>query len=526
MFDKKRREAINCIKNFALPKAKDGSTCCLGAVQVIFTFPKEKILKSEIAEMDEKLLSGISAKKLMILSETFRDYLHPWYHDLVIIEQQADWTQNISRRKLSFLNDSQYDAVLKLGTFVSNGYFRQSCMEQLAGKEGTLPFFILRMNDWVLPIRESAFLLAQQRLNECGTYELFFSCPMIEKVKISGRRNSDDICFLEQQAEQMMNQNLCQMTEEEIDKIHFYEPVVKNSVYRFINRHKTLARNQMERLLQLEKTGYGKRLLLSGIFHHYGYDREKAKEYLASKSAEVRYYTLIYRYETEQDAWDGMENMLLDPSKRIREYAVYILRKRKGLDVTAYYRNELDRQVSPTAILGIGENGTNKETEIIRPFLEYEDVKIKKAALIAYSKLEQASGAEIYWKFLLDSNLLFVRAAYRIIRKYDILYDASRLYEIFEQKRETPAGEYFFNLLVVKASWKRMPYLLKLYCDERIPEKWYGRIKMEKLLSGNLFAKISSQQAQEIRDVLERNKERIPQVMEKEILFALKYITE
>ena len=62
--------------------------------------------------------------------------------------------------------------------------------------------------------------------------------------------------------------------------------------------------------------------------------------------------------------------------------------------------------------------------------------------------------------------------------------------------------------------------------NERIPEKWHGRIKMEKLLSGNLFAKISSQQAQEIRDVLERNKERIPQVMEKEILFALKYITE
>ena len=132
-------------------------------------------------------------------------------------------------------------------------------------------------------------------------------------------------------------QKLRLAADEELDAICRHEISVKNAVYRFVNQNKVLERGQMERLLSAEKASYGKRLLILGILQHYEWDNEKAEEYLASKSAIVRYHVLLYRYEREKRAWAGLEKMLLDSSRRIRENAAYILVKRKGMDVTSYY---------------------------------------------------------------------------------------------------------------------------------------------------------------------------------------------
>lgn len=67
----------------------------------------------------------------------------------------------------------QYVAILCMGTFHSNGYFRQSCMEELAQYEESLPFLVIRLNDWVEEIRNSAYDLVMYRIKTCGIKELF-----------------------------------------------------------------------------------------------------------------------------------------------------------------------------------------------------------------------------------------------------------------------------------------------------------------------------------------------------------------
>lgn len=42
----------------------------------------------------------------------------------------------------------------------------------------------------------------------------------------------------------------------------------------------------------------------------------------------------------------------------------------------------------------------------------------------------------------------------------------------------------------------------------------------------SLYARISGQEAQEIRDILARNKDKLPQGIREELLFGLKYVAE
>lgn len=100
-------------------------------------------------------LADITPKQLIRMGERWRSDIDMAWN--------IDWRKvNIGRKQLSRLNDTEYLTVLKLGTFHGNGYYRQKCMEALASYEGTLSFIMLRLNDWVSSIRESAFVLVQK----------------------------------------------------------------------------------------------------------------------------------------------------------------------------------------------------------------------------------------------------------------------------------------------------------------------------------------------------------------------------
>ena len=222
-------EIADYIKNIVLPECKIGNTDYFDIAQRIFALPSEKQLHKDVASANEELLSDISVKRLIWLSENFRNHQYDFiyvYED----DWEFDLNMDVSRQIFLHLTDEQYWSTLKLGTFMSNGYYRQRCMEQLIHVDGSLPFLILRMNDWVTQIREKAFVLVQQRIHECGLHELFVSLPMLEKVKNANRRANENIRSIELLAEEMIVQKLRLFTDSVIDEIHDYEISIRNVV--------------------------------------------------------------------------------------------------------------------------------------------------------------------------------------------------------------------------------------------------------------------------------------------------------
>ncbi len=134
-------------------------------------------------------------------------------------------------------------------------------------------------------------------------------------------------------------------------------------------------------------------------------------------------------------------------------------------------------------------------------------------------------GASVYWKYLLHSSILLSKQAYRLIKKYDIHYGSDVLYQAYLEHQNLPAAEDMILLLTKEPSWNRLPYLILLYDSEALSEKTKNCIRAAVKIR-NLYAKVSSEQEQWIRSVLELQRNHIPEDLYKNILFDLKHVVK
>ncbi|WP_321021584.1 hypothetical protein [Enterocloster bolteae] len=92
------------------------------------------------------VMEGMTMRQVIRLSEHFRQYTS--------MEWDIDWKKvDIRQKKDWFRSDRDYFWILALGSFHPNGYYRQACLEEMAGYPGALPFLVLRLNDWVGEVR-------------------------------------------------------------------------------------------------------------------------------------------------------------------------------------------------------------------------------------------------------------------------------------------------------------------------------------------------------------------------------------
>ena len=291
---------------------------------------------------------------------------------------------------------------------------------------------------------------------------------MFEKVKKAERREREQILEIEKQIHEILSVKILEIS---MDEIHTYHISVKNEIYRIFSNYKILNADQMNRLIILEKTGYGKTLLIRSMLQNYPCSKDQMEQYLQSKNSIVRYYALVCRYEKQKEIWDGIEDMLMDKSKRIREYVSYLLKKHSDFSVLDYYKKQLEKHVTSTAVLGIGEHGNKGDIAWIEPFLESEIDQIAAAALLAYGNLAAQEGEACYWKYLFDCRQMISVRAYRLIQKYKIRYGASTLYHAYVRQENPVLKKYLLNLLFREPSWNRLPFLLRIYGQEKICRK-------------------------------------------------------
>ena len=508
---------LNYLSTVALSEFSVDKLSSISALYTIFGLENSEHYQREAAKKLTDVLHSITIKQLIWLSENIE-----WNNEYSFeIRLDIDWKNiDISRKHFKHLSMEEYITVLKLGTFHYNGYFREKCMEAAAEYDGSLPFLMLRVNDWVEVIREKAFLLVQNRLKQCPPEEIILSLPCFGKVQNSRRRKSEYITYLEKEIEYFLEKTIRQIN---IDKINQYEIFVRNSIYRYISKTAVLEIDKMEQLIDSSKDSYGKRVLIQGILKNYECSENKLKEYLHNKSVIVRRCVLEKLYGRLCDAWQGIEELLLDKSKKIREDVSYIIEKHTDFHILDFYLQKLKAGPAVIPILGVGEHGTKKEQELLLTFLEADDARITKAALISCGYLIGAENEGLYWKYLSDRRPGVARQAYLIVDKLDIHYGASMLYKAYQKNREFDERKYLLNLLLKEPSWSRLSFLLLLFDSETENPGMEYRI-YEKISNRNMYAKVSRQQAEEIRHAFEVMGNRIPERLKKKIEWDLKHV--
>lgn len=503
---------LRYITAVALPDLKGGKYSVLGDLYSIFAMEKCEYQQIEVISALVKIMKQQTNKRLLQIESCFRQHNYIVWN---VIEHLDRESVDVSRERFRYFNDEQYCWLLRLGTFDCNGYFRQKCMEALQGQEGSLPFFILRLNDWVKPVQECAFQLIENQIKQCSFEELCIALAYFQRVEMAERRNPEHMRLVAQQLRNAFAEKVPQAS------LKGFEAFVRNAVYLFLVQEKILSKEKMEQLLYWEKDGFGKRLLIQGILKSYACNEEDIFRYLNDKSAVVRRRVLEYQYEREKDAWHGLEEFLLDESKYNRQYASWILKKHTDISVLEYYLAALKTGTPKIAILGVGEHGTINELELIRPYLESSEEGLVKAALVAMGNLAGEKEELVYWKYLLDRRTTVSKQAYLVIRKLHIRYGVVQLYELYCERSNQDTGRYFLKLLLEEPSWKRLPYLLKLYNIKDVDM----RDRVRKCIHvRNMYATVTEEQEQTIRSALEEVREEIPESLRKNIILDLKYV--
>lgn len=500
-----------------LEKLETGDLRALLPVYCIFAVGDEKGMQ-RAGRAIQKQLEHLTLGQMIGLYERFRTFTS--------LEWWIDWSVvSLEPIRKAFHGEEwkeERNYVLILGTFHPNGYFRERCMGELAKEDGALPYLMLRANDWVRPIREKAFLLLDRSLASCGREEILCSLPVLEKLERSGRRSDEQLEELRRRILASLERQF--LKDENWREIWPEDVSVRKSLYRMTIRKGILSMEQMDEWLHREKDSSGMFMLIRGILSHPDCTLEQAEEYLTYPNARIRRCALEYCYERRKGSWLGLDGMLLDSGRGVREYAAYILEKHTNLDIRGYYLSHLGDERPDSAILGLSECSHRGNMEALLPGLSHPMRKVQKITLLALGRQEDFQDEELLWRYLLDERADISRAACISIQKRRFYPGAEKLYHAYCSSEKEHQKRYLLHLLLRENSWERLPWLLRLY-DEDLPEREKKRIR-DGICGRFMYARVSEGLREEISRALKEKAGKLPEGMEEEICYDMRFVQE
>lgn len=240
-------------------------------------------------------------------------------------------------------------------------------------------------------------------------------------------------------------------------------------------------------------------VLILGSFHPNGYFREKC----------------ICDME-------GREDMLLDKSRGVREYAVYILERHSSLDIRGYYVEHLEDVSPESAILGLAEYSRQGNVPLLLKFLQRPERRILKCTLLALGEQGDFTEEALLWNYLLDNRNDISKAAYLSIKKRDFYPGAAAIYTALSQAEAEHQKRYLLNLLLRENTWERFPYLLRLYRRD-LPEHTQSLL-LSGILCRSMYTRVPRRPQDEIFLALEEKKREIPKWLVDGILYDMKFV--
>ena len=173
---------VQYIHTTALPEFRGGRYGFANELQKIFLFADAEHDQKEIAACFLDKIQAFTMRELLRFAEATRCFYAEEYNYASNWQAWRDALRNVrhKREDFSFLSDQEYVAMLCMGTLHSNGYYRQMCIEALrdcgsgmglySERYGIglslLIFYLLRVNDWVEEVRESAFAAALAEMEQ------------------------------------------------------------------------------------------------------------------------------------------------------------------------------------------------------------------------------------------------------------------------------------------------------------------------------------------------------------------------
>ena len=474
---------------------------------------------------EEHAPSKLSAAKA--LSETLSKLQ---FNDVIRIDEQMrqttsmEWSINWHKLKIENflipamdLNDRR--AVIIFASFNPNGFIREQAVYLLAEYPGTLPHIILRQNDWVMQVRQTAINAFAKRLQEPSDGEILDALPFAEKLKWSSRG------VHEEYIKSFFNKLTSLEHREDLEKGLSSDNIRthKICIQALLNSpcpdfEQVFKRLKCESDPFLRKIIYGKLCALgqdvSECSHILLHDKYPANRMLA----------LQYLHgANKSDVLPLSKEMLLDKSAVVRELSRRIVREYTPDFGFSVFYSENIKNNAVAAIYGLGESGKQSDTEIIEKFLCDSRIAVTRASMISLMRLDNEKYSSQIIDMLSDARIGVVKTAQQLIIKYDIA-DYKRIKEIFNSTPFEYSKIKCAAILFSASKWQSLIYMLEaLACEtDDIRKLAIQAINVWLFNFNKSFIAVTAQQKERACQLIRCQGEHIPTAIKRELLFILK----
>ena len=439
MFFDKKVGAYSSNLEYYITKVKSGS---LAYIPYIFNVFYENSNKHKIlaANFLSEILKTLSLNDIYIIDKEMRKikYIQPINTD-------------INKLITNKMSDNQKRTVFIFATFNPSGYIREKAVLNLSGYKNTLPFILLRCNDWVYEIRKSAINLLTQSLKYATDDEIINSLSIIEKLRKSKRCDFNSIysCI-----------------NERLDNELVYKALKNNNIItrRFcislFNNLKILNPEILANHIKHENEPLLRKMAFQILVDTNLDVLGLSKAFVKDKCSQNRFLALQYVYNNYcEQSFEIAFNMLLDKNSNIRSLARdIVLKHNPNFDFYKYYLDKIDFNTA-ISIYGLGEVGCDHN--YIKPFLLSDNISVIRASMVTLMNLSPNTYISQITEMLASEYTGIVKTATMLLKKYRN-YDFERVLQILNQSQYENTKIKCASLLFLSGKWNSLIYTLTL----------------------------------------------------------------
>lgn len=458
---------------------------------------------TEAATEVHKLVLGARANELVWLDQALRqrsyysgDYLYEW--------------QKLSPDELGKLGQFKDALVSLLGiaSFHSSGYVREAAVKRLAlitsGAE--LPFLLLRVNDWVVNVREAAYDAIRARFKPDYARSFIQNLALVSRLGQAGR---SDPRPLVQEIYQLLQSRECRTAL--LESLFSDDRFIKRASFKLaLNSSEAdlpevvrKALDQKDTVVRVWAAQRVSSAFTGATLDHF------LKLMKHDKFTPVRREALrILVRQNSPALLVELHAALLDTHASMREEARYHLRK-LDTDVAAFYRHYFlagEGVDLYSVISGLGETGETSDDQFIVPYTTHPAGKIRGAAIQALAKLNRNAHVGLFIEALKDQVPHVSRQALNALDKASAI-DSERIWELFRSAAHTYVKRNALSLIERLGKWDSVYYLLRAVrdFDETIADM--SRFAIQRWLArfNRSFSSPNAEQLARLRIALEEN---------------------
>ncbi|MRX73988.1 hypothetical protein GJU40_17805 [Bacillus lacus] len=475
--------------------------------------------KIQAAETLHRFLLSTSMKELLRIDTLFRE------------ASSLDWTYNWKNESPHALcppniTNDQKVSVLGLSTFHLNGYFREKALIELASYETgrEIPYMLIRCNDWVPQVRNTAMRLVEERLTVDYAVTFAESLLIIFKLR-SLKRVNHEILF-----EKIVNL----LSKKEAVPVlkqaaHSKENHLRYTSYKIMIHAKVLNKSELLTYFQREKEPRSRLLLFNEIINNIS-EADFLKYYFLlrkDKFPKIRVQVLeMFHSMNPQQSIEELEKALFDKNESVRSVARYLLKKQGITDFAPYYIRAIQQQSEENvrgALLGIGEAGRKEHLPIILPFTQSYKAEIVKAVIRSISLLDAENHQDLFLKMLMHEHIGVSKEARKSLQRTSYYDRIHELYRIYKEGKNSHSRYSAALLLSSLSKWESIRYSIEFSNnkdDHSVSRLGENQLKNWVATYNQSFQNPSQEQVAAIRDALKKYE--IAESLKQEIEFCLR----